>query len=101
MHRACFVVIFQFCTKLCLHLLSAGYQWIMQNGGLSSRADYGPYLGADGFCHANQVTRESQPVPFTIVCRSVRLTFSCNSSHLGSREHDDNLGPVRLCCRPA
>lgn len=30
-----------------------GYQWIMANGGLPTRPAYGPYLGANGWCHAN------------------------------------------------
>ncbi|KAL1115154.1 hypothetical protein AAG570_007185, partial [Ranatra chinensis] len=30
------------------------YQWIMKHGGLPLESDYGPYYGADGYCHAEQ-----------------------------------------------
>jgi hypothetical protein len=31
---------------------------IQQNGGLARAADYGPYLMADGYCHAKDVRRD-------------------------------------------
>ncbi|GAB6020865.1 hypothetical protein CHUAL_003515 [Chamberlinius hualienensis] len=30
------------------------YQWIMRNGGIPSDESYGPYIGQDGFCRADQ-----------------------------------------------
>lgn len=27
------------------------YQWMMKHGGIPSDESYGPYLGADGYCH--------------------------------------------------
>ncbi|XP_030385247.1 digestive cysteine proteinase 1 [Scaptodrosophila lebanonensis] len=32
------------------------YQWMMQVGGVPTEEEYGPYLGQDGYCHANNVT---------------------------------------------
>lgn len=32
------------------------YQWMMKMGGVPTEADYGPYLGQDGYCHVNNVT---------------------------------------------
>ncbi|KAG8297011.1 hypothetical protein J6590_044665 [Homalodisca vitripennis] len=29
------------------------YQWMMKHGGLPLEADYGNYLGQDGYCHIN------------------------------------------------
>jgi len=33
------------------------YQWIQQNGGIAVSEEYGPYLMADGYCHARAVRR--------------------------------------------
>ena len=32
------------------------YQWMMKHGGIPSEESYGPYLGADGYCHAENMT---------------------------------------------
>lgn len=32
------------------------YQWIMKHGGIPTEESYGPYLGADGYCHAENAT---------------------------------------------
>ncbi|CAD7080373.1 unnamed protein product [Hermetia illucens] len=32
------------------------YNWMMKMGGIPTEEDYGPYLGQDGYCHANNVT---------------------------------------------
>jgi len=32
------------------------YQWMLQSGGVPTEEEYGPYLGQDGYCHANNVT---------------------------------------------
>ncbi|XP_055350487.1 procathepsin L-like [Paramacrobiotus metropolitanus] len=29
------------------------YEWIMKHGGIATDESYGPYLGADGYCHYN------------------------------------------------
>ncbi|CAB4066180.1 Ervatamin-C,Digestive cysteine proteinase 1,Cathepsin L1,Zingipain-2 [Lepeophtheirus salmonis] len=31
------------------------YDWIIKHGGIPSERDYGPYLGADGFCNSEYV----------------------------------------------
>lgn len=33
------------------------YQWIMKHGGIPLDDSYGPYLGADGYCHADNATK--------------------------------------------
>ncbi|CAH1163826.1 unnamed protein product [Phaedon cochleariae] len=33
------------------------YQWMMKHGGIPTEADYGPYLGQDGYCHAEKVPK--------------------------------------------
>lgn len=30
---------------------------MLQNGGIPTEEEYGPYLGQDGYCHANNVTK--------------------------------------------
>ncbi|XP_002731907.2 cathepsin L-like peptidase [Saccoglossus kowalevskii] len=30
------------------------YQWVMDNGGIASEEQYGPYLGQNGLCHFNK-----------------------------------------------
>jgi hypothetical protein len=32
------------------------YQWMMKHGGIPSEESYGPYLGADGYCHVDNAT---------------------------------------------
>uniref|UniRef100_A0A1B0BAT2 Peptidase C1A papain C-terminal domain-containing protein n=1 Tax=Glossina palpalis gambiensis TaxID=67801 RepID=A0A1B0BAT2_9MUSC len=32
------------------------YQWMMQMGGVPTEEEYGPYLGQDGYCHAQNAT---------------------------------------------
>ena len=32
------------------------YQWIMKHGGIPTEESYGPYLGADGYCHMENAT---------------------------------------------
>ena len=32
------------------------YQWMMKHGGIPSEESYGPYLGADGYCHVDNTT---------------------------------------------
>lgn len=32
------------------------YQWMMKHGGIPSDESYGPYLGADGYCHIDNST---------------------------------------------
>jgi len=32
------------------------YQWIMKHGGIPTEESYGPYLGADGYCHLENAT---------------------------------------------
>ncbi|XP_059485650.1 digestive cysteine proteinase 1 [Neocloeon triangulifer] len=32
------------------------YQWMMKHGGIPTEEEYGPYLGQDGYCHADNVT---------------------------------------------
>nr|XP_034183715.1 digestive cysteine proteinase 1 isoform X3 [Osmia lignaria] len=36
------------------------YQWIMKHGGLPAEDEYGGYLGQDGYCHVNNVTRAAK-----------------------------------------
>ncbi|XP_058801571.1 digestive cysteine proteinase 1 [Phymastichus coffea] len=33
------------------------YQWIIKHGGLPTEEEYGGYLGQDGYCHINNVTK--------------------------------------------
>ncbi|KAG5893244.1 hypothetical protein JTB14_013405 [Gonioctena quinquepunctata] len=33
------------------------YQWMLKHGGIPTEEDYGPYLGQDGYCHANKVPK--------------------------------------------
>jgi len=33
------------------------YQWMMKHGGVPSADSYGPYLGIDGYCHADNATK--------------------------------------------
>ncbi|XP_044745949.1 digestive cysteine proteinase 1 [Coccinella septempunctata] len=33
------------------------YQWMMKHGGIPTENDYGPYLGQDGYCHADKVPK--------------------------------------------
>jgi len=32
------------------------YQWMLKHGGIPTEEEYGPYLGQDGYCHANNVS---------------------------------------------
>lgn len=32
------------------------YQWMMKMGGIPTEEQYGPYMGQDGYCHADNVT---------------------------------------------
>jgi len=32
------------------------YQWMMKHGGIPTEESYGPYLGADGYCHLENAT---------------------------------------------
>jgi len=32
------------------------YQWIMEMGGIPTEEEYGPYLGQDGLCHAQNIS---------------------------------------------
>jgi len=32
------------------------YQWMMKHGGIPTEESYGPYLGADGYCHIDNAT---------------------------------------------
>ncbi|XP_011178576.1 digestive cysteine proteinase 1 isoform X2 [Zeugodacus cucurbitae] len=32
------------------------YQWMLKMGGVPTEEDYGPYLGQDGYCHAQNLT---------------------------------------------
>lgn len=43
------------------------YQWIMKHGGLPTEEDYGGYLGQDGYCHVNNVTRAAKITGFVNV----------------------------------
>jgi C1A family cysteine protease len=36
------------------------YQWMLKHGGIPSADTYGPYLGVDGYCHAQNVTMEAK-----------------------------------------
>ncbi|XP_063905776.1 digestive cysteine proteinase 1 [Zophobas morio] len=33
------------------------YQWMLKHGGIPTEEDYGPYLGQDGYCHADKVPK--------------------------------------------
>lgn len=33
------------------------YQWMLKHGGIPTEEDYGPYLGQDGYCHAEKVPK--------------------------------------------
>nr|CAH7744140.1 unnamed protein product [Callosobruchus chinensis] len=33
------------------------YSWMKQHGGVPTEEDYGPYLGQDGYCHADKVPK--------------------------------------------
>jgi C1A family cysteine protease len=33
------------------------YQWMLKHGGIPTEADYGSYLGQDGYCHADKVPK--------------------------------------------
>nr|CAI5830895.1 unnamed protein product [Callosobruchus analis] len=33
------------------------YSWIKKHGGVPTEEDYGPYLGQDGYCHADKVPK--------------------------------------------
>lgn len=33
------------------------YQWMLKHGGIPTEEDYGPYLGQDGYCHAEKVDK--------------------------------------------
>ncbi|KAL1501117.1 hypothetical protein ABEB36_006503 [Hypothenemus hampei] len=33
------------------------YQWMAKHGGIPTEEDYGPYLGQDGYCHADKVPK--------------------------------------------
>ncbi|XP_066249784.1 digestive cysteine proteinase 2 [Euwallacea similis] len=33
------------------------YQWMQKHGGIPTEEDYGPYLGQDGYCHAEKVPK--------------------------------------------
>ncbi|XP_050293350.1 digestive cysteine proteinase 1 [Anthonomus grandis grandis] len=33
------------------------YQWMEKHGGIPTEEDYGPYLGQDGYCHADKVPK--------------------------------------------
>ncbi|RZC35371.1 cathepsin L [Asbolus verrucosus] len=33
------------------------YQWMLKHGGIPTEEEYGPYLGQDGYCHADKVTK--------------------------------------------
>lgn len=35
------------------------YQWMMKHGGIPSEETYGPYLGADGYCHVENVSLQA------------------------------------------
>ncbi|XP_003705787.1 C1 family peptidase 26-29-p [Megachile rotundata] len=43
------------------------YQWIMKHGGLPAEDEYGGYLGQDGYCHANNVTKVAKITGFVNV----------------------------------
>lgn len=43
------------------------YAWIMKHGGLPTEADYGPYLGQDGYCHITNITRTAKITGFVNV----------------------------------
>lgn len=32
------------------------YQWMIKHGGIPTEESYGPYLGADGYCHMENAT---------------------------------------------
>jgi len=36
------------------------YQYIQDHGGIPSSDDYGPYLGVDGYCHAQNTTKAAK-----------------------------------------
>ncbi|XP_018569133.1 digestive cysteine proteinase 1 [Anoplophora glabripennis] len=33
------------------------YKWMLKHGGIPTEEDYGPYLGQDGYCHAEKVSK--------------------------------------------
>ncbi|XP_074042296.1 digestive cysteine proteinase 1 [Leptinotarsa decemlineata] len=33
------------------------YKWMLKHGGIPTEEDYGPYLGQDGYCHADKVSK--------------------------------------------
>ncbi|XP_054004066.1 digestive cysteine proteinase 1 [Hylaeus anthracinus] len=43
------------------------YKWIMKHGGLPTEDDYGNYLGQDGYCHINNVTKTAKITGFVNV----------------------------------
>jgi hypothetical protein len=49
------------------------YEWIMQNGGISFKENYGPYLMADGYCMA-----------------SIRQADASIASYVNTTEFDEN-----------
>ncbi|KAG5893243.1 hypothetical protein JTB14_013404 [Gonioctena quinquepunctata] len=36
------------------------YQWMLKHGGIPTEEDYGPYLGEDGYCHADKVPKVAE-----------------------------------------
>ncbi|KAJ8681268.1 hypothetical protein QAD02_017055 [Eretmocerus hayati] len=43
------------------------YKWIMKHGGLPTEEEYGGYLGQDGYCHINNVTKAASLTGFVNV----------------------------------
>ncbi|RYY33383.1 hypothetical protein EON62_04280, partial [archaeon] len=58
----------------------SGYQWIMQNGGLSTRANYGPYLMQNGRCAA----RNAGVKPTVVLTGYVNITSGSESAMMSA-----------------
>lgn len=64
------------------------YDWILQNGGISFKSNYGPYLMADGQCKASQLT------PDAVLTGYVNVTSANDDSVLMDALY--NYGPQSI-----
>ncbi|XP_046386706.1 digestive cysteine proteinase 1-like [Ischnura elegans] len=49
------------------------FEWMMEHGGTPTDAEYGPYLGQDGYCHANSTTLVAPITGYTNVTTDVDI----------------------------
>lgn len=69
------------------------YEWIMANGGLSTKEDYGKYLQADGFCKVNS-TEGRKNIPVAIQIQSyTNITSGSTAALLDALA---NVGPISV-----